>query len=158
MRRAIELRKTGATYRQIADQLGYKTEQGANALVKKAIAESLGEATDELRTLQYERLNHMLLVIWPKVQAGDEIAIGRAQSIMRDMNAMFGVEAPTKVEVENQQNNMIMVIDGDKDQYIQKLREMAGEVEPERARELLHGDDKQDEIIDVEIIEEEEDD
>lgn len=155
MRRAVELRKAGATYRQISEQLGYSSEKTAHKLVKDAIKVTLNEKTDELRTLQYERLNHMMLVLWPKVQSGDERAITTALGIMDKMDRLYGVEAPQRIDVDHGVANAVFVVDGDKDNYIAQLRKMAGEIAPEEAKALLQPSTP-DEILDAEIIEEDE--
>lgn len=146
-RRALELRKAGSTYKAIADALGYADHTSASAAVKRAMDEVVQEPAIELRGIQIERLNHMLLVKWPAVQAGDDRAIATCLSIMDRLNALMGTEAPKQVDVNVQ--SAVLVIDGDKDNYIAHMRKMAmAEDEPLPA--LGVGSDH--DIIDAEVI------
>lgn len=123
-RQALELRKAGATYAQIAQSVGYNDASAAHKAVMKAFGEVIQEPVNELKTIQVERLNHMLVVLWPKVQQGDERAIGTALMVMNKIDALMGTEAAQRVTVKNENN--ILVVDGDKDDYIAALKKMAG--------------------------------
>jgi phosphohistidine swiveling domain-containing protein len=162
-RRALELRKAGLTYVQIAQQLGYSDHTGARQAVLKAFDEIIVEPTVDLRNLQYERLNHMLLVLWPKVQGGDERSIATALAIMKDMNALMGTEAPQEINVTHEGG--VLVIEGNKDDFIAHMKKMAAV--DEDAGQISHvplGDplplpsgyveveDESDGIIEAEII------
>jgi len=46
---ALELRKAGATYQVIADQLGYASPKGAHKAVTSALKATLREAGDDVR-------------------------------------------------------------------------------------------------------------
>jgi AraC-like DNA-binding protein len=62
---AVELRREGSTYADIAAHLGYSDASAARKAVRRAIKE-IGQ--DEARThlaLQYDRLNEMLAQTWP---------------------------------------------------------------------------------------------
>lgn len=123
-RKALELRKTGASYEQIAHFVGYKDQSGARKAVVRAFNQVIQEPVTELRTLQVERLNHMLMTLWPKVQQGDETAINTTLRVMDKMDALQGTEQAQSVQV--QQNNSILVVDGNKDDFINAARKMAG--------------------------------
>lgn len=123
-RRAFELRKAGATFAQIAEQVGYAHVSTAYEAVQTAAKELQQEPIKELRAVQYERLNHMLLTIWPKVNGGDERAIGTALQIMDKMDRLMGTDAATKVE--NVNVDAIVVVDGDRESFIQAMARMAG--------------------------------
>jgi hypothetical protein len=123
-KKSLELRKAGATYQQIAEAVGYHDASGARKAVMKAFGEVIQEPVAELRTMQVERLNHMLMVLWPKVQGGDERAISTALMVMNKIDALMGTEAAKQVEVTDTKS--ILVIDGDKDGYIAALKKMSG--------------------------------
>ena len=146
-RRAMELRKAGATYQQIADQIGWSDGSSARQAVLRGLKRLGDEAAEDLRSLQYQRLNEMLLVTWPQVQTGDTDAIRTAQGLMRDMNQLFGVEAPSKLEVEHVEK-AVLVIGGDKDSYIANIQKAMGIVDESEAKELMSGD-----VVDAEIVE-----
>ena len=97
--RALDLRKAGATYQMIADQLGYGGPSGAYKAVTSALKATLKEPADELRTMELERLDAMLLPLWRRVQNGDERAVDRVLRIMERRAKLLGLDAPTKVDL-----------------------------------------------------------
>lgn len=123
-RKALELRKAGATYAQIAEAVGYSQPTGARKAVLKAFGEVIQEPVTELKTIQIERLNHMLMVLWPKVQAGDTVAINTSLNVMNKIDALMGTEAARQIEVKN--DTAILVVDGNKESYLAALKKMAG--------------------------------
>ena len=83
-RQAINLRMSGATIKQIANQLGYASESGAyKALMRelKETTQEMGESTEAVRQLELRRLDQMLFPIWNSVRAGDQQAINTALRI-----------------------------------------------------------------------------
>lgn len=155
-RRALELRKAGATYDAIADTLGYADHTGARAAVVKAMESIVTEPAQELRTLQLERYNHMLMVYWSKAMGGDIQAANMVITIQDRINKLQGLEAPQQTQVSLDVAGAVLVIDGNKDDYIAHMMRMAG-VEEQEAKELPSGLPElttgDDDIIDAEIIE-----
>ena len=98
-RQALELRKAGASYEVIAKQLGYADSSGAYKSIQRSMKSIIAEPTEELRTVEYERLNQMLLILWERVQQGELGAIDRALSIMDGISKMYGLDSPRKTEV-----------------------------------------------------------
>jgi hypothetical protein len=97
--RALELRKAGATYQAIAEQLGYAQAKGAYKAVTSALKLTLREPAEELRELEVARLDAMLLVLWRRVQAGDEKAVDRVLRIMERRARLLGLDAPRRQEL-----------------------------------------------------------
>lgn len=95
--KALNLRKAGATYEQIAKELGLSLA-GAYQCVKAALQRTIQEPADEYRKVEIERLNTMLRAIWARVLNGDLGAIDRAVRIVDKISALLGLDAPTKVE------------------------------------------------------------
>src|ERR1700722_4049700 len=58
-RQALELRKAGETYRQIADALGYKSKCGAYKAVDGALREVTREPAEAVRELELQRLDEL---------------------------------------------------------------------------------------------------
>ena len=125
-RKALELRKGGASYAQIAEAVGYRDQGGARKAVMRAFADVIQEPVTEVKTIQIERLNHMLLTLWPKVQIGDERAIDTSLRVMDKIDRLMGTEAAQQVDVAIHQQSAILVINGDKDDYIRAMKQMAG--------------------------------
>jgi hypothetical protein len=74
-RRAIELRKAGLKYEDIARELGYANAKGASRAVQRAMDKTLNEGARELRTLQYNRLNELLSRWYPRALGGRRAAL-----------------------------------------------------------------------------------
>lgn len=93
-RQILELRRAGATYSQIGEQLGI-TESVAARHVRRAyerLCAETSETTAEMRQIETERLDAMLLSIWPRVRKGELIAIDRALSIHSARSKLYGLE------------------------------------------------------------------
>jgi hypothetical protein len=97
-RAAIELRKVGNTFQEIADELGYASASGAQNAVLSALRKTLQEPTDELRKLECERLDVMLKSIWPFVLRGSPRHVEMAIKIMDRRASYMGLDAPKQVE------------------------------------------------------------
>lgn len=119
---ALELRKAGASYEKIAETLGYKSASGAWGAVNRALTDMVAEPTEALRLVHYERLNHILVMLWPRVQKGELAAMDRAVGVMDRIARLYGIDAPTQtVTTESRE---VIVIDGTRDDYIAGLRAM----------------------------------
>lgn len=149
-RRALELRKAGLTYHAIAQQLGYADLNGARSAVMKAMENVVVEPAKELRIIQYERCNHMLMILWPKVQAGEERAMQQALALMDKMDRLMGTEQPMKQEIDINMSGGILVVDGNTEDYVAAMKRMAGYVDD--MPELPSGNVDSD-IIDAVIVE-----
>jgi hypothetical protein len=114
-RQAIELRRAGATYEQIAAKLPPHTNddgspgkpvtpQAVAKMIKRVLTRTRkltdGDA-ESVRQLEIERLDAMLLGLWSKARAGHEGAVDRVLKIMQRRAELLGLDAPTKAEVEN---------------------------------------------------------
>lgn len=96
---ALELRKAGVAYAQIAERLGYRSSSGAHKAVSSALKATLREPADELRKLEVARLDAALLAIWRRVQSGDERAIDRLLGIMKRRADLLGLDTPARREL-----------------------------------------------------------
>lgn len=94
--KALELRKKGLSYVDIAKELGYKSAQTAHAAVKSGLKKTLAEPANELRTLELNRLDEALKAIWAKVLEGDYKAIDRLILISKRRGELLGLDAPIK--------------------------------------------------------------
>lgn len=100
-KKALELRRAGATYSQIAEQLGIGETSARRhvASAYKRLIEETNEAADEMRQLETDRLDAMLLSIWPRVRKGELLAIDRALKIHAARAKMYGIEsAPMPID------------------------------------------------------------
>jgi len=95
-RQALELRKAGASYRAIAQKLGYKGPAGAYAAVQGAIKLVLSEPAKEVIALELDRLDALLLGLWPEASRGRWLAVDRVLAIMDRRAKYLGLDAPVK--------------------------------------------------------------
>ena len=96
-RSALKLRKAGATFEAIARELGYQGPSGAYRAVMAGLRKTLQEPADELRTLEVERLDALMLGLWTVARKGSLEAIDRILKIMARRAKLLGLDAPTKV-------------------------------------------------------------
>jgi hypothetical protein len=96
---ALELRKAGATYDSIAQTIGYSSRAGAALAVEAALRKTLQEPADELRKLDLERLNTMLLAIWARARQGSLDDIDMVLKILARKAKLLGLDAPVKQEL-----------------------------------------------------------
>ncbi len=121
-RRAMALKLAGASYGAIAQQLGYNDASAARKAVQRGMKASLQENAGELRRIHYGRLEHMLMLIWADVNQKDLPSMSAALSIMDRMERLFGLNAAERLEVSSGKETVILA-DGDKESYINALRE-----------------------------------
>ena len=97
-RKALELRKAGANYQQIADRLGLANKSMAWQAVHAAIRDIVREPAEAVLTIELARLDALLLGVWTAAKAGDVRAIDRALRIMERRSAYLGLDAPKRTE------------------------------------------------------------
>lgn len=129
-KRAVQLRLSGVSFPDIARECGYASAATASAAVRSEVKVLAREEAGELRSIQYERLNMMLLVLQPQVMVGDKGAINTALQIMDRINGLMGVTTEN-ADPSKGGDNYLVVIQGDSDQYIEGLKQMAGYEVPE---------------------------
>jgi hypothetical protein len=97
-RQALDLRKRGLTYPQIAKAMSVSLGT-AHKLVQTAISDIPKELAEDVRLLELERLDRMLAGMWPKAIAGDPKAVAAAVKIMDRRAKYLGIDAPIKAEL-----------------------------------------------------------
>lgn len=99
--RNIELRKAGASWDEIAKQLGYADKAAAckdYQRARAARAKKLDEAVDELKAMEIERLDRLQLGLWKAATSGDVKAAGEVRRIVMDRARLTGADVPPEVE------------------------------------------------------------
>ena len=109
MLHALELRKRGLSYRQIAAQTGYKSAQAAHKAVMTALQRTTQEPADEVRKLELERLDALLFGVWEAAINGDDKAVNNALRIMERRAKLLGLDAPVKNEVAGPNQGPVQV-------------------------------------------------
>lgn len=95
---ALEYRKIGYTFAQIADALGYATAQGAYLAVHSALARVVREPAEEILKLELERLDALFAKPYQNALAGDLMALNGCLNVMARKAKLLGLDAPTKSE------------------------------------------------------------
>ena len=106
---ALNLRKGGASYREIAASMKgqpFVTKRYNESLAYldvtfelKRLNEKNAEAANELRRLELERLDRMLSAMDSQVDHGDPTAINTALRIAERRARLLGLDAPAKTEL-----------------------------------------------------------
>jgi len=103
-RQAVELRKAGATFEEIAAAHGadgrrlYSNKGTAYRAVEQALREAVREPTRELIELETQRLDLMLRALWPQVIAGKLGAVDRALRVAERRARLLGLDGPQVVQ------------------------------------------------------------
>jgi hypothetical protein len=93
---ALELRRTGATYLQIAQALGV-AKGSAYRLVAEALVSTLREPAEAVRALELERLDLLTRKLEPRINAGDDKAMNTMLKVMDHRAKLLGLFAPVVV-------------------------------------------------------------
>lgn len=80
--RALQLRKAGATYDQVAQQVGYSNRGTAYRAVQAALDELPGETIAETMLLDEQRLEQLVMALWPKAIKGEGWAAERIVKVI----------------------------------------------------------------------------
>ena len=96
---AMDLRKSGETYRAIAKALGVSVET-AYSDVQTGLRETIAlrdKDAEEYREQELTRIDAMLKAIWSKVEAGEPQAVEVARKLSESRRKLLGIDAPTKI-------------------------------------------------------------
>lgn len=98
-RKAVELRRAGASYAHIAAQLGL-SKSSVHKTVCRALVALQVDLDDQARLLQAQeadRLDHLQLKLWPRAMGGDVLAIDRVLRLMERRAKLLGLDQPLKI-------------------------------------------------------------
>jgi len=124
---ALQLRASGATYRQIADVLGID-KMTAWRLVQEEAASAIQEQASEVLQLELTRLDRMQMGLWTKAIDGDVQAVDKVLRIMEQRAKLLGLydRAP---EPDQLPSEGVIVIRGEsQEEYIAGLKAIRGEL------------------------------
>lgn len=92
---AVNLRKSGATYQEIANELGFAGTSGAEYAVRSALEKTMSQPADELRDLELARLNEMQMGLWSAAISGDTDSVNTVLRLMERRARLLGLDAKT---------------------------------------------------------------
>lgn len=90
-RRALELRREGRNYDEIAAEMGIAAPS-AHRLVSSALKALVAEPARDVQRLEVERLDTLLSAVWPLATAGELPAIDRALRIAERRARLLGLD------------------------------------------------------------------
>ena len=96
---ALEMRKRGATFDEIAKALRYANRASAHKAVVAALKATLREPADEVRTMYQERLGLVMASMAPRMLEGNPQAAMAFLKAMAQEAALLGLDAPQKAEL-----------------------------------------------------------
>jgi hypothetical protein len=99
-REAVRLRREGATWDEVADQVGYASRGAAYTEVERAMKAGLAEMFTETELYRYEsleRLRELIKALWPRRQ--DEKVAAEIRRITERMDKLTGAERPIQFEI-----------------------------------------------------------
>lgn len=121
-RQAVQLKLMGASYQAIADRLGYADASGAYRAVQSGMKEALLDSATDLRNATFMQLQTLFMVNWPKALKGDEratVLVLQVQDRIRSLMGLDGLPVGEEIQVEG-----VLVVGGDKDNYIEAMRKL----------------------------------
>lgn len=105
---ALEMRKAGLPYQNIADILGYSNHSGARKAVQAAMKKTLREPADEVRELEIARLDDLINAIW-HLRDKPEF-IDRILKIMERRAKLLGLDAPSKQDITSAGEKLVIQV------------------------------------------------
>ena len=94
---ALELRRKGNTYLQIAKALGVVTTTACR-LVHEALITTIQEPADAVRTLELQRLDFLTKKLETRISSGEDRAIGTLLKVMDHRAKLLGLYAPLTIQ------------------------------------------------------------
>ena len=116
--KAFELRKGGASYRQIGRALGVseKTAHGDVITRLRELARIEEHVAADVRQLEVERLDALLMGHWGAATSGDERASRVVLSVLERRARLLGLDAPAKVDERVAGTAIMRIVWGDADE------------------------------------------
>lgn len=128
---AVELRKAGATFEEIATALGYSNKGTAYRAVEQALKEAQREPALQLIELEVQRLDMMLRALWPAVVRGQLGAVDRAIRVAERRARLLGLDAAQQVQHSGPDGGPIpLSFEGmSEEEKVARLAELGAEIE-----------------------------
>jgi hypothetical protein len=88
----LELRRAGASFDKIAQEVNLHSRSDAHKIYKRALARTLMEPAAEIRRLEADRLDRLQLAVWTKALRGDLPAVDRVLRVMERRARLLGLD------------------------------------------------------------------
>ena len=96
---AFDMKRSGATYREIAEVLGCAIST-AHKRVDDACAAVISPSVEEIRTTEGARIEHLQGKLRKAVDAGEIPAVAESRRLSESLRRLHGADAPVKSELE----------------------------------------------------------
>ena len=122
--RALRMRLSGATYREVARALDFAGPSGAHQAVQRELGRRLVEPANDLREIELLRLERIQAALWihiitPNVDIATlEKAVARLLQVSRRRSDLLGLDAPKKLDITHQIRAMAIAEGLDPDQAV----------------------------------------
>ncbi len=94
---AFTMRRQGHGYREIAVILKVSLST-AYGYVADTIKKLIREEVDQVRQIQIDRINALIVGYWDKAEAGDTFSANVVLQLMSRLDTYYGIEPPKRVE------------------------------------------------------------
>jgi hypothetical protein len=98
---ALNARKIGVSYANIANSLGYRDASGARKAVVRALRATLQEPADELRKLKYEQYDMVINQFASRLLRGDKDAAFIIMTALEKQCKLMGLNLPIQKDKDN---------------------------------------------------------
>ena len=111
--KALELRRAGASYRAIAKALNCSVAMAHKYVARamKRLITKCEEQAEEVRTLELDRLDAMLMGLWPNATKGNPQAVAQVLRIMERRASMLGIDSQKADDGSAAANALAKLID-----------------------------------------------
>lgn len=90
-KQALDLRRAGWSFDEIAAEVGYANKGSAHRAVKQGIADITRESASELLELELSRLDDLFSGLYESARNGDNFSVDRALKIMDQRARLLGL-------------------------------------------------------------------
>lgn len=105
VRKAIEMRVSGATIEEVAAALGWNTHQAASKAIRNALKKATIENAAEYRTLQLLRVEKGFAKVIEKMSNGNLLAVDRFVKLSKRASEITGSDMPVKIAQTDKDGN-----------------------------------------------------
>lgn len=122
----VDLAKSGATFRQIAQQLGYASPSAAYTAFQLALKMNVRPNAEEALDLMQDRLDGWIFALATKCRAGDINAIRVSAALEAQRAQLLGLNAPVaaRIDIEPRLRTLAEQLGLDPDQALATAREI----------------------------------
>lgn len=107
---ALEYRKMGYTYAQIAEAIGMNSAQAAHYAIMSALTRIIREPAEDVLKLDLERLDALFSKPYQNALQGDLMALNVCLGIMARRAKLLGLDAPVKRELSGHGGGAITAV------------------------------------------------